>query len=196
MPRLIALLIAITLCMAAVPATAQETPTPDPESASVLLLPEASAFGPGWTRTNIRAVEQLNMGMTMAPDVFREGAVGTYGGPNGARVVAITLLLTDTRVAVRRGWENASQLFSNYSYQLDYDYNATSLWDALPPPAGCAEAKRFEGVSRDYGFRTGITLCAADPDLIFVTVASGLVNDRTGYEAADVVVRAIIEGRG
>jgi hypothetical protein len=196
MPRLIALLIAITLCLAAVPATAQETPTPDPESASVLLLPEASAFGPGWTQTNIRAVEQLNMGMTMAPDVFREGAVGTYGGPNGARVVAITLLLTDTRVAVRRGWENASQLFSNYSYQLDYDYNATSLWDALPPPAGCAEAKRFEGVSRDFGFPTGITLCAADPDLIIVTVASGLVNDRTGYEASDVVVKAIVEGRG
>jgi hypothetical protein len=196
MARLIALLIAITVCTATLPARAQETPTPDPESASVLLLPEATAFGPGWTQTNIRAVEQLNMGMTMAPDVFREGAVGTYGGPNGARVVAITLLLTDTRVAVRRGWENASNLFNNYTYQLDYDYNAISLWDALPPPAGCAEAKRFEGISRDFGFPTGITLCAADPDLIVVTVASGFVNDRTGYEAADVVVKAIIEGRG
>jgi hypothetical protein len=196
MPRLIALLIAIAVLTAALPAMAQETPTPDPESASVLLLPEPAAFGPGWTRTGVRAVEQVNMGMTMAPDVFREGAVGTYGGPNGARVVAVTLLLTDARVAVRRGWENASQLFTGYSYQLDYDYNAIGLWDALPPPAGCAEAKRFEGVSRDFGFPTGITLCAADPDLIVVVVASGGVNDRTGYEASDVVVRAIIEGRG
>jgi hypothetical protein len=196
MSRLVALLIAITVCTTALPTGAQETPTPDPESASVLLLPEPSAFGPDWARTNVRAVEQLNMGMTMAPDVFREGAVGTYGGPNGARVVAVTLLLTDTRVAVRRGWENASQLFNNYSYQLDYDYNAIGLWDALPPPDGCAEAKRFEGISRDFGFPTGITLCAADPDLIVVVVASGGVNDRTGYEASDVVVKAILEGRG
>ena len=196
MPRLIALLIAILLCPAALSATAQETPTPDPESDSVVLLPDASAFGPGWARLNVRAVAQLNMGMTMAPDVFREGAVGTYGGPEGARVVAVVLLLTDTRVAVRRGWENATQLFNSYSYQLDYDYNAISLWDALPPPDGCAEAKRFEGISRDFGFPTGITLCAADPDLIVVTVASGGVNDRTGYEAADVAVKAIIEGRG
>jgi hypothetical protein len=196
MPRLIALVIAIIMCAAGFPALAQETPVPDPQSASVLLLPEASAFGPGWTLTNIRAVEQLNMGMTMAPDVFREGAVGTYGGPNGARMVAITLLLTETRVAVRRGWENASQLFNNYTYQLDYDYNAIGLWDALPPPDGCAEAKRFEGISRDFGFPTGITLCAADPDLIVIAVASGLVNDRTSYEAADAVVKAIVERRG
>jgi len=66
----------------------------------------------------------------------------------------------------------------------------------LPPPEGCAEAKRFEGVSRDFGFPTGITLCAADPDVIVIAVASGLVNDRTGYEAADVVVKAVIEGKG
>jgi hypothetical protein len=145
---------------------------------------------------NTLAVAQLSWGMTMAPDVFREGAVGIYGGPNGARVVAVTLLLTDTRVAVRRGWENATQLFNNYSYQLDYDYNKIALWDALPPPAGCAEAKRFEGVARDFGFPTGITLCAADPDLIIVAVASGLVNDRTGYEASDAVVKAIVEGQG
>jgi hypothetical protein len=49
---------------------------------------------------------------------------------------------------------------------------------------------------RDFGFPTGITLCAADPHLIVVAVASGGVNDRTGYEAADVVVKASIEGRG
>jgi hypothetical protein len=134
--------------------------------------------------------------MTVAPDVFREGAVGVYGGPNGARVVAVTLLLTDTRVAVRRGWENATQLFTSYGYQLDYDYDQMGLWDALPPPAGCAEAKRFEGVARDFGFPTGITLCAADPDLIVVAVASGLVDDRTGYEGSDAVVEAVIAGRG
>lgn len=162
----------------------------------MLLLPEASAFGPEWTQTKTLAVEQLNWGMTLAPDVFREGAVGVYGGPNGARVIVVTLLLTNARVAVRRGWENATQLFNSYSYQLDYDSNQVALWEELPPPVGCAEARRFEGTARDFGFPTGVTLCAADPDLIVVAVATGLVNDRTGYEAANAVVKAVIEGRG
>jgi hypothetical protein len=190
------LMLAFVLIATSMPAWAQETPTPDPTSASVLLLPKAPAFDPEWTRTKIMAVEQLNWGMTMAPEVFREGAVGIYGGPTGARVIAVALLLTDTLVAVRRGWENATQLFTSYGYQLDYDSSQMSRWDALPPPAGCAEAKRFEGVARDFGFPTGITLCAADPDLLVVAVASGLVDDRTGYEASDAVVEAVVEGRG
>jgi hypothetical protein len=191
-----AMLILSLITSTVVSAFAQETPTPDPASASVLLLPEASAFGPGWTQTATLGVEQLNWGMTMAPDVFRQGAAGIYGGPNGARVVVVTLLLTESRVAVRRGWENATQLFNSYSYQLSYDSNQVALWEALPATDGCAEARRFEGISRDFSFPTGVTLCAADPDLIVVAVASGLVNDRTGYQASDAVVRAVLAGRG
>jgi hypothetical protein len=191
-PMPLLLLIASTV----VSALAQETPTPDPTSASVLLLPEASAFGPGWVQTKALAVEQLNWGVTMAPDVFRQGAAGIYGGPSGARVVVVTLLLTESRVTIRRGWENATQLFNSFSYQLSYDSNHAALWEALPAVEGCAEARRFEGESRDFGFPTGVTLCAADPDLIVVALASGLVNDRTGYAASDAVVRAVLAGRG
>lgn len=53
-----------------------------------------------------------------------------------------------------------------------------------------------ESISPGDGFPTGVTLCAADPDLIVVTVASRGINDRTGFQAADGVVKAIIEGRG
>ena len=193
---LLLLLLASLVASTVVTAIAQETPTPDPTSASVLLLPQASAFGPGWVMTSTMGVEQLNWGMTMAPDVFRQGAAGIYGGPNGARVVVVTLLLTESRVAVRRGWESATQLFNSYSYQLNYDSNQVALWESLPTVDGCAEARRFEGSSRDFGFPTGLTLCAADPDLIVVAVASGLVNDRTGYEASEAVVKAVLAGRG
>jgi hypothetical protein len=179
--------------MTALPALGQETATPDPASESVLLLPHAAAFGPESMHLKMMSVDKLSWAMTMAPDVFREGAVGIYGGPTRAQVVVATLLLTNARIALRRG-ANATRLFHSYGYQLDDEFNQTGLWDA-PLSAGCAEAKRFEGVSRDFGFPTGVTLCAADPDLIVVAVASGLVNDRAG-EAADAVVKAVIDGRG
>jgi hypothetical protein len=64
----------------------------------------------------------------------------------------------------------------------------------LPPPPGCAEAKRVEGIDEQDTFPTGVTLCAADPDLILLAVASGAIGDETGYRAADAVIATAIAG--
>jgi len=35
-------------------------------------------------------------------DVFREAAVGYYGGPDGARAVVLVVIATNARIAVRQ----------------------------------------------------------------------------------------------
>src|SRR5262245_44193863 len=69
---------------------------PDPGAAASVFLPEGDGFGPGWKRFSPTAVPNLVAG------TFREGAVASYGGPEGARVVLIALLVDEG--FVRRGW--------------------------------------------------------------------------------------------
>jgi hypothetical protein len=112
-------------------------------------------------------------------------------GPSGARVVAAAMLVTEERIAVRRSWEAAISLFDNYSGELEYLTGRDDELDTVPPPAGCAEAKRVDGTARQLGIDTGIpmgvTLCAAEPDLIVLAVASGTILGLTGFEASDAI---------
>jgi plastocyanin len=160
---------------------------PEPGAAASAYLSASDGFGPGWKRFSPTAVPNLVAG------TFREGAMAAYGGPEGARVVLIALLVDEG--FVRRGWEEATTLFENYQYNLAYDYARGEQLRNVPPPPGCAEAKRIDGPDYDDGYLTGITLCAADPDVIVLAVASGAVNDESGFAASDnVVVAALAAG--
>ena len=127
-------------------------------------------------------------------DAFREGTLVTYGGPAGARVVLAALLVTDDRVAVRAAWEEAIKVYDRYRNDLSYDEGYAEELAMLPPPEGCAEAKRIKGVSEQDTFLTGVTLCAADPDVILLAVVSGPVAGLTGYRASDAAVTAVLGG--
>ena len=167
-------------------ALAQDEP-PDPGATARAYLPASDGFGPGWKRFPPTAVPNLVAG------TFREGAMASYGGPEGARVVLIALLVDES--FVRRGWEEATTLFENYQYNLAYDYERGEQLRNVPPPPGCAEAKRIDGPDYDDGYPTGITLCAADPDVILLAVASGAVSDESGFAASDnVIVAALAAG--
>ena len=172
------------------PVRAQTPPVPTRDVAAV--LPEPAAFGPGWERVDdpIRFVPS---------DAFRDGVLAAYGGPVGARVVMAALAITDERVAVRAAWEAAVAAFDRYRHDLTYDDGVADELAEIPPPAGCAEAKRIEGVSERDTFATGVTLCAVvpeiDPELILLAVASGEVAGATGYAAADAVLAAALAGR-
>src|SRR4051794_12615301 len=96
------LLLLVAMTATAVPVRAQETPAP-PNSASARFLPDVADFGDGWSLARTAALE-------LDTDVFREGAVGSFVGPDGSRVVAAAMLVTQERVAVRRSWEAAMSL--------------------------------------------------------------------------------------
>jgi len=106
------------------------------------------------------------------------------------------MLVTDARVAVRRSWEEASNLYRKYSGELEYDPDRDEILDRQPLPAGCIEAKRIDGTARQLGLDTGIpmglTLCAADPDVIVLVVVSGAVGPLSGYEASDAVASLML----
>jgi hypothetical protein len=158
--------------------------------AAVQYLPKPEALGEGWTMLPPQGVVDL------APDVFREGAAGHYGGPDGARAVVVVFLITDVRIAVRQAWEDASSEYDRYRYQLRSDRDRAELLATLPPPEGCEEVKRSEGADEQYGFATAITLCAGSADEIILAVVSGGDAATQGYKASDALaVQAIKANR-
>jgi hypothetical protein len=129
--------------------------------------------------------------MLLVPSsAFRDGALAFYGGPAGARIVVIALLVAQAQPAAARAWDEAGDLFNDYRSRLDYDHDRP--FDDLPSLAGCAQIKRVEGFDPAYGFPVGATLCAAAPDLIALVVVSGSLADTSGYLASDSIVASIV----
>lgn len=163
----------------------QEAASGRPDAELLALLPSPAAFGDGWVAAGEPA--------RLVPDPsFRDGALAAYGGPAGARVTLTTLLVTDDRVAIRAAWEAANKRYDRQRTDLTVESAVADALAALPPPPGCAEAKRIEGPSERDTFPTGVTLCAAEtnPDLILLAVASGDVAGESGYRASDAVIAA------
>ena len=164
-------------------ALAQDDEAP-PSSEAAGYLPTVEHLGDGWILSRAAALE-------VDTGVFRDGAVAVLAGPGGARVIAVAMLVTQERVATRRSWEAAMALYDNYSGELEYLSGRDEELDTVPPPPGCVEAKRIDGTARQLGIDTGIpmgvTLCAAEPDLVVLAVASGTVLGHTGYAASDAI---------
>lgn len=181
--RLVILLTLLTVAgqkVAANPVTAQE-PTQAPSSDALRLLPKAEAFGAGWTMPKPPVA-------SVPSNAFRDGAVATYGGADGRRILLTVLLLSRDTVAIRRGWEEAGERFDDFGERLAHERNREDELLSVPPPPGCIEAKRIDGTDEDDGFDAGVTLCAADPDVVFLAVVWGDIGDQRGYLASDLVV--------
>ncbi len=104
--------------------------TPEAGAAASRYLPRAGELGAGWVRLPPQGVSDLST------DVFREAAVGYYGGPDGARAVVLVLIATDARIAVREAWEEASSRYDSYRYRLGTDYERERELETIPPPEG------------------------------------------------------------
>lgn len=110
----------------------------------------------------------------------------------------IVLLTTDSRVAVRQSWEEATETFDSYRYRLagDSDYSLQERLEAMEPPQGCVEAKRAEGRDGEFGYTAGVTMCAIDPDVVLLAAASGELTNIEGFGASDAVVAEAIAAAG
>ncbi len=186
----ILLMLLLALCPTVVPSpVSAQDPTQEPSSDALRLLPTADAFGAGWTmpKPPVAAVPS---------NAFRDGAVATYGGADGRRILLTVLLLSRDTVAIRRGWEEASERFDDFGSRLEHERNREEELLSVPPPPGCVEAKRIDGTDKDDGFDAGVTLCAADPDIVLLAVVWGDVGDRRGYLASDLVVSTALGAGG
>ena len=164
-----------------IPAAAQEAP----ES----YLPTPESLGPDWVAVEVADFE-------VNTEAFRDGIVALYGGPAGARVKILALRLTDPTKA-RRSWELATETYEEFAHQhADGWYWNDGDLVGIPAPAGCNDIKRAQGPDGYFTRNTGVTLCAHDPDIILIVVASGVINGTAGYSAADLVLNAAFSPAG
>jgi uncharacterized cupredoxin-like copper-binding protein len=174
-------------------AQSDEEPEPGPKAASV--LPKAEVFGKGWTESAVISPDVIQeYGFTMSPDVFKEGAAGLYLGPNGTRAIIVSFILTDNRIAIRKSWEDASDLMGVINYPVSTDYERDQELESMPAPEGCLEAKRVEGVEKTFHLPSGSTLCAVDDISLLLVTIFGDVNGASGVDASDAVVSAVTIG--
>jgi hypothetical protein len=153
------------------------------------MLPDVNAFGDGWSLNETVNPDLLaRYSFEMTPDVFREGAAGIYVGPHGSRIVVISLLITENRVAIRQSWENATKLLDAVRTRSITDYQRDQVLETMDPPGECVEAKRIEGIENFTLLPVGGTMCAIDPDIILIAVVLGDLAEQTGIAASDAVI--------
>jgi hypothetical protein len=167
------------------PTHAQEA-TPAVGAGAAQFLPGAESFGEGWTTLPPAAISNLST------NVFKEAAVGYYGGPDGARAAVMVFLITDARVATRQAWDEVSARYDTFRYALTTDSNRDFELATIPPPAACEEVKRAEGTD-SFAFPTAITLCAGSNNVIVLAMVSGGEAATVRYQAADALVTAAMQ---
>jgi hypothetical protein len=187
------LVLLLTLAMiSAAPARAQE-PTPEPGPDAAKMLPDATGFGDGWLLNETVNPDLLaRFSFEMTPDVFREGAAGIYVGPNGSRIVVVSLLITENRVAIRQSWEDATKLLDAVRTRTTTDFTHDQTLETMEAPNGCVEAKRIEGIENIALLPAGGTMCAIDPDVILIAVVLGDYADQSGVAASDAVIGVVL----
>ena len=163
-----------------------QTPEPGPNAAK--LLPSGAKLGKGWKQAEVRGLEA-------SADLFQEGAVASYTGPNGSRAVVYAWLVTSSRAAVRQSWESTSSLFDTYHYSLNYGYERDRQLESVPAPEGCTEAKRTDGEDKYLYAPAAITMCAADPDRIVLAVVVGGISGINDYTISDWLAGTAISGK-
>lgn len=154
-------------------------------------LPVAADLGPNW-------VDVWQSGIDPGAELFKEGVKAVYGGPDGSRAIVYAWVIQDSTTAVRRSWEETADLMGNsrYEWASDYDFSQASEIDILPPPAGCVESSRAEGVDPDSQYPAGLTMCAVDPDIILLTIVSGEIEGETGYRSSDLLIQKSLAAGG
>ena len=119
------------------------------------------------------------------------------GGPAGARVEVVVVRVEDSPAAIRGSWEGVNELFDNLRVEFDADYASERDLQDRAGPTECSDLRRMEGTDALASpIPIGVTLCAADPDLIVLATASGEVNGLSGYRASDAVVELILRHEG
>lgn len=191
---ILTLILAVVLA-GAVPTRAQEaTPAPSFGVVAAQILPEATVFGDGWQRSQLVSPEVLaRSGFSLEPETLREGAAGIYVGPAGSRIIIVSLLVSESRAAIRESWDEAGQLLDSVRAEFVSGYYSGEALERRAPPAGCVAAKHLEGVENLALLPVGATMCAVDPDGILIAMVLGTFQGEDGVAASDAVVALLLE---
>jgi hypothetical protein len=151
-------------------------------------LPTPEDIGDDWVST-------VQAGIAPGPELFEEGVKGVYGGPGGSRAVVYVWVTKDSETTTRRSWEAIAEFMGSVSSEWGSVYDPARQEEIAlrPPPEGCVEASRAEGVAASTQFPVGLTLCAVEPDVILLTIVSGEFAGTQGYLAADALLETALQ---
>jgi hypothetical protein len=186
--RLLILIVVLSILLPSTSAgVSAQDETPEPGPNATRLIPSGEILGEGWDLAELR-------GLDVSAELFREGAVATFTGPEGSRAIIYAWLVTDSRTAIRQSWEAASGLYDNYRYRLSYSWEREERLQSIPAPEGCDEAKRADGEDEYFYAPTAITLCASDPDRIVLAIVLGGIDGVNDYTISDWLAGLVISG--
>lgn len=148
------------------------------------LFPSGDALGEGWQQIAFRGRLQ-----GLDPS-FVDFGRAVYVGPTGERLVLIIYRTGAGAASIRNSWEIVNDVFDRTRVSFNYDFSRDRDLEERPNPIGCVDARRSEGTEQLIGdeFTVGMTLCAADPDLLILAISSGKINGVHGVAASDRVV--------
>jgi hypothetical protein len=177
-------LIVLLSALAAAHALAQDSP-------AAKLLPDAANLGSSWST------------VSGVPKQEGRASSGTswanmeYIGPNGARVLVTVYVVAAGPKAARDTWEIANRQFDVLRFSFDSAYGRERDLEEAPVVGGCADMRRVDGSEEVFSrIPVGLTLCAADPDILVIAYVSGEVRNLTGYAAADLLVELVLSRAG
>lgn len=147
------------------------------------LLPPSGSLQGDWTlqATNITPSD---------PSAIAQLAQGIYLGPEGSRATVLVGRIHEGPAAARTAWDLFGNSFDGIRVGFDADYGSErDLANLVADVPGCADMRRMNGTEEVISdIPVGVSLCAADPDLMVLVYASGTVNGRTGHQASDALV--------
>jgi hypothetical protein len=154
-------------------------------------LPPAELIGEGWM-----FVSDVPITDELSP-AFRDVAGGVYAGPAGGRAIIIVYLVDASMTAIRESWQLGNDAFDSMQFQFDteFDFNREEEIEAMrPAPIGCADTRRTYGIEEiGYNaFDVGLTLCAADPDVMVLALASGTFDEVVSSDVSDRLVELVL----
>lgn len=157
------------------------------------VLPSAAIFGEGWT----------TLGPSFVPRAFEnEDAVLAsrgqyYTGDRGARALVDVVLPAETFRDARVAWDEMT-IWVNQVESHTYDDESLGSWELtdIPPPVGCVDAVRGEGLSYIDTAPAGATLCdTGEGYYIYAMVSGAIENNGIRYDyhtASDMIVSAML----
>lgn len=160
-------------------------------------VPEADAFGDGWSRIRTGSSESILGNSELNTDVFPYSGLGAvYVGPNGARATVVVLPLSTDDLPNNQISESVRTVQNSLASSWSVDRIASAAWRSVSPPNGCTVAERVSGIVPIVTLPGGVTSCQLTGVGVALFVAvEGVYDGRDGVLASDSVVAMIISGQ-
>ncbi|MGC4108602.1 MAG: cupredoxin domain-containing protein [Thermomicrobiales bacterium] len=160
------------------------------------MMPAPDALGTGWSEVRHGDAQAVSPGLNaIDARIFPgDGRSAIYVGPDGSRAIVILLPLVVSNVPTNQVEDGMFAVQTAFMGSWDTDYSANTAYSSLPNPPGCDIVNRTAGLTKLSTLPAGSTSCQMrGPGIAIFVAVEGTIGGKSGIEAADELVREIIE---